>query len=220
MAIIAIDGVAGAGKGTLAAELAKRLGYLHVDTGALYRCATVLILNKNIDPTDEEKVVATVRASKIEAKQIDGKAHYFLDGKDLTTSNSLRTPEVNETVAKISKYPRVRVEIRKAQKNVAKNTNCVIEGRDISTVVFPNADYKFFVVADTQVRALRRQKDYEKQGLVVPFADVVKMIEERDKADMEREASPLVCPKDACVVDNGKNTVEQSITQMLDFIGK
>ena len=220
MKIIAIDGVAGSGKGTLAKELAKRLGYIHLDTGALYRCATVQILNKNINPEDEEAVVKSIKAAKIEAKMIDGSVHYFLNNQDLSLSNSLRTPEVNNTVAKIAKYPRVREQIRKIQKSVASNNNCVVEGRDITTVVFPNANHKFFITADTKVRAIRRQKDYENQGRIVPLEEVEQMIIERDRADEDREASPLVCPPDAHVIDNGKNTVEQSINQMLCFINK
>lgn len=217
MAIIAIDGLAGSGKGTLAKALAKKLRFLHVDTGALYRCATVLVLQQGINPEDEESVVKAVSKAKIEAKQINGEAHYFLNGTDLTSSNSLRTPEVNINVAKISKYPRLRAQIRKAQKSVAKNTNCVVEGRDITTVVFPNAQVKFFIKADTLIRAQRRQKDFEKQGTKVPLSEVIKMIEDRDKEDMEREASPLICPPDAHIIDNGKNTIEQSVNEMLAF---
>jgi len=218
MEIVAIDGVASSGKGTLAKELAKRLSYIHLDTGALYRCATVQILNCKINPEDEEKVVAAVQNSKIEAKLIGGIVHYFLNGKDLSTSNSLRTPEVNNTVAKISKYPRLREQIRSIQRQVAKSGNCVVEGRDITTVVFPNAKYKFFITASTKIRALRRQKDYAAQGIIVPIEEVEKMIIERDMSDEEREESPLICPPDAHVIDNGKNTVEQSINEMLSII--
>ena len=220
MSIIAIDGVAGSGKGTLAKALAKELNYIHLDTGALYRCATVQVLSQNINPEDEENVVKCVSKAKIEARMVDGTEHYFLNNKDLSLTNALRTPEVNNNVAKISKYPRLREQIRKIQRQVASTDNCVIEGRDVTTVVFPNADYKFFITADTKIRAERRQKDYAAQGLNVPLEEVIKMIIERDRADEERETSPLICPPDACVIDNGKNTVQQSIDQMLNFINK
>ena len=220
MKIIAIDGVASSGKGTLAKELAKRLNYVHLDTGALYRCATVQILNEGINPEDEEKIVNSVLNAKIEARMVDGSVHYFLNNKDLSLSNSLRTPEVNNTVAKIAKYPRLREQIRKIQKDVASTNNCVVEGRDITTVVFPNADYKFFITADAKTRAKRRQNDYKNQGIKVPLKEVEQMIIERDLADEEREASPLVCPPDAHIIDNGENTVEQSINQMLSIINK
>ena len=218
MEIIAIDGVAGSGKGTLAKALAKKLGYIHLDTGALYRCATVCVLNSNTNPNDEENVVKLIKNSTIEAKLVDNTEHYFLNGKDLSIANALRTPEVNNNVAKISKYPRLRQQIREIQHQVADSNNCVVEGRDITTVVFPNAKYKFFIVANTKIRAQRRQKDYESQGIIVPLKDVEKMIIERDKADEEREASPLVCPPDAHIIDNGKNTVEQSLNEMLKYI--
>lgn len=219
MKIIAIDGVAGAGKGTLAKALSKQLGYLHLDTGALYRCATVCIINNNIDPTNEKQVTSAVKKAKIEAKLVNGEEHYFLNGQDLSLANTLRTPVVNETVSKIAKFVGVRKHIRKVQQSVAKsNKNIVVEGRDITTVVFPNAFAKFYIVADADIRAQRRQKDFQNQGQNIPFEKVKQMIIDRDRDDMERENSPLVCPPDAKVIDNGKNTVQQSVDQMIAYI--
>lgn len=216
--VIAIDGEAGSGKGTLGAQLAKRLGFLHLDTGALYRCATVLVLESGINPKDEKAVTAIASKAKIEAKLVGETEHYFLNNRDLSLANALRTPEVNNTVSIISPYPRLRELIRSTQHKIASMNNMVIEGRDITTVVFPNADVKFYVTADLHIRAQRRLNDYKKQGISITLKEVEDAIIERDKNDKERENCPLVCAKDAIVIDNGTATIKESVQKMYDIV--
>ena len=215
--VIAIDGTAGAGKGTLAKLLAEKIGFMHVDTGALYRAATVLILNQNINPENEKEVAKALKSAKIEIKSIDNKAHYILNNKDLTNNNILRSTAVNTTVSTISKYKKLRKYIRKLQRKIAKRSNIVMEGRDITTVVFPRAWIKFYIDAPIEIRAQRREKELKAQNNEITNEEVKQMINKRDRDDIERKNSPLICPPDAYEIDN-TGTIEEAIEKMLDII--
>ena len=213
--VIAIDGTAASGKGTLAKSLAKKLGYLHLDTGSIYRAATVHIIKQGINPYDEEAVVSSVKSAIIEAKPSNNETEIYLNGENLTRSNQLRTSKISNTVPIISKYTQLREQVRKIQKSIANTNNVVMEGRDVTTVVFPDAFVKFFITASLDIRAERRMKDLQKSGEDITFEAVKNSIKKRDYDDEHRNHSPLVCPKDAIIIDNGKNTIEESVTQML-----
>ena len=197
--IIAIDGPAGSGKGTIAGFLAKDLGFLNVDTGAMYRSVTLEVLNQGIDLTDTKKIIEVAKSIKIELKDIDGTLHTFLNGKDV--SEEIREPRVNAAVSPVSAIPEVRKIMVEHQRALANNNNIVMEGRDIGSVVFPNADIKLYLEASAEERAKRRYEQNLEKGLEVPYEEVLASIKNRDKIDSSREDSPLTVPENAVIVD-------------------
>lgn len=197
--IIAIDGPAGSGKGTIAGFLAKDLGFLNVDTGAMYRSVTLEVLNQGIDLSDTKKIIEVAKSIKIELKDIDGTLHTFLNGKDV--SEEIREPRVNAAVSPVSAIPEVRKIMVEHQRALANNNNIVMEGRDIGSVVFPNADIKLYLEASAEERAKRRYEQNLEKGLEVPYEEVLASIKNRDKIDSSREDSPLTIPENAVIVD-------------------
>lgn len=197
--IIAIDGPAGSGKGTIAGFLAKDLGFLNVDTGAMYRSVTLEVLNQGIDLADTEKIIEVAKSIKIELKDINGTLHTFLNGKDV--SEEIREPRVNAAVSPVSAIPEVRRIMVEHQRALANNNNIVMEGRDIGSVVFPNADIKLYLEASAEERAKRRYEQNLEKGLEVPYEEVLESIKNRDKIDSSREDSPLTVPENAIIVD-------------------
>lgn len=197
--IIAIDGPAGSGKGTIAGFLAKDLGFLNVDTGAMYRSVTLEVLNQGIDLSDTKKIIEVAKSIKIELKDIDGTLHTFLNGKDV--SEEIREPRVNAAVSPVSAIPEVRKIMVEHQRALANNNNIVMEGRDIGSVVFPNADIKLYLEASAEERAKRRYEQNLEKGLEVPYEEVLASIKNRDKIDSSREDSPLTVPENAVIVD-------------------
>ncbi len=212
--IIAIDGPAGSGKSTSAKMLADLLGYLYVDTGAMYRAITLLAIEKNI-LTDKEKIIESARESKIVLDFIDGKTYVMLNNKDVT--DDIRSIKVNAKVSDVSKISEVReILVDKQREMSEKGRGIVMEGRDIGTVVYPNADVKIFLTASINTRAQRRTKELSDSGVTVSVNDILKNLSERDHIDSNRETSPLVKADDAIEIDTTKVTIKQQVQKILD----
>lgn len=207
--VIAIDGPAASGKSTTARLTAKRLGYLFVDTGAMYRAVTLKVLEHGTDPSDEPAVSRLARETSIRLVQQGGDLRVILDGRDV--SREIRAPEVTRAVSAVSAMKPVRELMVREQRSIGANGGVILEGRDIGTVVFPDADLKIYMVADVQRRAQRRQKDLEQQGRPVVLDELVNEIVQRDKKDAERSISPMRPADDAVVLDTSGLKIEEQV---------
>jgi CMP/dCMP kinase len=212
--LIAIDGPAGSGKSTTARLVARRLGYMYIDTGAMYRAVTLKVLNSNVDPADQSAVVELARASAITLVD-DGEPHVILDGNDV--SDAIRSEDVTRNVSLVSSYPAVRKLMVAKQREIGSTKGCVIDGRDIGTVVFPDADLKFYIVADIMERARRRQEELSGQGEELPIVQVVRELKERDFKDSTRETSPLKKADDAIEIDTTRLTIDEQVEIILNY---
>ena len=214
--IVAIDGPAGSGKSTSAKLVAQHLGYLYVDSGAMYRAITFLAIRSNVLNSNDE-ITKLAEETDIELKFADGKTYVFTNGENIT--DNIRSVEVNENVSIVSKINGVRTPLVEKQKAMS-NINCgiVMEGRDISTVVFPNADVKIFLTASIERRAERRAKEYKEKGIDVDINEIRKNISLRDKIDSTRKLSPLLKDKDAIEIDTSKITIEEQVEKILKII--
>lgn len=210
--IIAIDGPAGSGKSTTAKLLAKKLGYLYIDTGAMYRAVTLFAIKNNI-LNDENKIIELASELDIELKLEDGITKVFVNGKDV--SDEIRSLEVNQNVSPVSKIEGVRKILVEKQKQIGKNGGVVMEGRDITTVVFPNADVKVFLTASIDERARRRALEFAQKGQDVDIEKVKQNILERDRIDSSRSVSPLTKSPDAIEVDTSNLTIEEQVDLIL-----
>ena len=216
---IAIDGPAGAGKSTIAKKLAERLGFVYIDTGAMYRAMAYYYMEKGIDIDDKEAVIAEFDNISIELKYIDGIQHIYLNGEDV--SDLIRTGEVGENASKVSAIAEVRKKLVALQQEIAKSINVVMDGRDIASVVLPDADLKIFLTASVEVRAQRRYKEMLEKGQDVDLATIEEEIRQRDYRDTHRDASPLICVPEAVVVDTSDMTIEEvleHIISLTDFL--
>lgn len=211
--IIAIDGPAGSGKSTTARLVAQRLGYTYIDTGAMYRALTLKVIQSGIDPNDENEIAKLAENTRIELFYRNGDLKVLLDGEDVT--EKIRSPQVTSLVSLVSAHPKVRETMVKKQRELGKNGGVVMDGRDIGTVVFPEADLKIFMKADVKERARRRQKEMESQGFYVELDELIKEIEERDKFDSTREVAPLKKAKDAIEIDTTNLTIEEQVEIVL-----
>jgi CMP/dCMP kinase len=211
--IIAIDGPAGSGKSTTAKYLAAKIGIPYIDSGAMYRATTWKIMQKGIGFTELKRMVGV--AKKIKIRFVGKKV--LADGRDVT--KVIRTPELTKNVVHIAKQPQIRREMVKKQRALGKKEGAVMEGRDIGSVVFPKADYKFYFDADLPTRALRRWKDLQKAGKPMPLAQVKKEIQTRDKTDTERKAGALKVARGAQVLDTSGLTIPQTADKILRIIG-
>lgn len=207
--IIAIDGPAGSGKTTTAKLVADKLGYTHLDTGAMYRAVAEKVLRLGINPADTDAVSRIVDNTTVELKKNSGSLCVYLDGEDV--SARIRTVEVTRAVSAVSSIPAVRQAMVTQQRNMARAGGVVLEGRDIGTVVFPNADVKVFMVAGLEARARRRKEELLQSGSDVQLDALMKEIEERDRKDSTREASPLQKADDAVELDTSTLTIEQQV---------
>lgn len=210
--IIAIDGPAASGKSTTAKQVAAELGYLHIDTGAMYRAMALKVLRRNIPPTDNEKVAALAEETTVRLVSINGKVRVILDGTEV--NDEIRLQDVTNMVSPVSTVQAVRTLMVKEQRAMGRDGGIVLEGRDIGTVVFPNAQLKIFMLADPHERAVRRKKELEAKGVAVGLDALEQEILDRDKIDSEREVSPLRKADDAIEVD----TTNMSIDQQVAFI--
>jgi len=210
---IAIDGPAGAGKTTTARLVAKALGLLHVDTGAMYRAVALAVLRKGVDPADSEAVKKVVEDVRIDQKVINDEVRTYLDGEDV--SNGIRTPEVDKVVSIISAYPFVREKMVELQRKMAQKGGVVIEGRDIGTVVLPDADLKVFMKASPEERARRRLKELELRGIKADFDKILEEIKKRDEMDSTRDYAPLKIPEDAFILDTTNLSIEEQVDLIL-----
>ena len=210
--IIAIDGPAASGKSTTAKLVAKRLGYLHVDTGAMYRAMTLKVIEAGIDPDSAEKISALAKSTRIRLVSKDGENRIELDGADVT--EKIRTSEVTKAVSAVSMVPEVRQLMVHEQREMGKRGAIVLEGRDIGTVVFPNADVKVYMVANPRERAVRRSKELAAKGIAKEVDELEREIAERDVKDSTRAISPLTKAADAVTLD----TTDLSIEEQVEFI--
>lgn len=204
--IIAIDGPAGSGKGTLAKAISKKFNLINIDTGATYRCLALKVLNSNIDIGDEKKIIELSKNINIELRE-DGQV--FMDGDNVT--NKIRSKEVTEIVSPISSIVEVRENLVNIQRKIAEGKDVVMEGRDITTVVFPNAQYKFYLDANIDERAKRRYKEYQEKGVNMSYEEVYKNIRKRDYNDMHKKVGALKRTNDQIYIDSTNLTVEEEL---------
>lgn len=197
---IALDGPSGAGKSTLAKALAKKLGYIYTDTGAMYRAIGLFVSRREILPTDAQAVIAVLPEIKISLKFVDGVQKIFLGNEDV--SGLIRTNEISTYASKVSAIPEVRTFLLDLQRDIAKNNNVIMDGRDIGTVILPHADVKFFVTVSDKERARRRHRELLEKGEVITLEEVERTMAERDREDSTRAVAPAIPAEDAVFLDN------------------
>lgn len=211
---IAIDGPAASGKSTTARLVANELGYIHVDTGAMYRALTLEVLRRNIDLSNEKDIFEVAKQCNIETKQIsDGTIKIMLNGLDVT--NEIRRPEVSNAVSTVSSYKDIRELMVKKQRAIAEKGGVVLEGRDIGTIVYPEAELKIFMYAEVDERAKRRKKELEASGIKIDEKHLLNEIELRDLKDSSRDISPLRKAEDALLLDTTKLKIEEQVNYIL-----
>ncbi|HIT56681.1 MAG TPA: (d)CMP kinase [Candidatus Galloscillospira stercoripullorum] len=214
---IAIDGPSGAGKSTLAKLLASELGYLYVDTGAIYRTVGLCAFRRGIAPEDRAGVVAMLGTFSLDLKHgEDGLQHMYLDGEDV--SEDIRRPEISMYASAVSALPEVREFLMEMQRGLARRQNVIMDGRDIGTVVLPDADLKLFLTASAEDRAQRRYAELREKGIATDFETVLADMATRDKNDASRAAAPLRQAEDAVLVDTTGNTLEESFQMLLKTV--
>ncbi len=216
MISIAIDGPSGSGKSSISKCLAKKLGFVHVDTGALYRTIAYHLCKNNVDYSNTEKVCENLKDIDIKLKFADNNQNVFLNGVNVT--DKIRSVNVSMVSSRISSIPSVRKFLLDLQRNISKENNVVMDGRDIGTVVLPNSEVKIFLTASPEVRAKRRYNQLAANNTEINFSDVLKSINDRDFNDMHREISPLKISDDATVFDNSYLTFDQTINSILKII--
>ncbi|MBO5343815.1 MAG: (d)CMP kinase [Ruminococcus sp.] len=210
---IAIDGPAGAGKSTIAKMVSAEMGYIYVDTGAMYRAVALYLTENNIPDEDIEKYIGDVDVS---LKFIDGVQRVYLGDRDV--SELIRTPEISMAASRTSAIPAVRARLFDLQQKLARENNIIMDGRDIGTVVLPNADVKIFLTASAEERANRRYKELSEKPDCPPYEEILKDIIQRDYNDMNRETAPLKQAEDAVLVDTTELTLEQSAARITEII--
>lgn len=212
---VAIDGPAGAGKSTIAKAAAKELGFIYVDTGALYRAVAYnAVKNGVID--DEQGIISMLDDTKVELKYVEGVQSVYLNGEDV--SGFIRTPEISMGASKVSAIPQVREFLLNLQREIAKTNNVIMDGRDIATVVLPDAEVKIFLFASPECRAERRYKELVEKGENVSFDDVLKDVNQRDHQDSHREIAPLKPSEESIMADTSELTLQESIDLIVNTI--
>ena len=214
--VITLDGPSGTGKSTLAKLIAKELGFKFLNTGMIYRSICYYFLVNGIMPENTSSINNELQNLKVEISFEESNQHIKINGLDCTPYVSSK--EVQEYVSVYSQILKIRKVVLNVQRSFAMDNDIVIEGRDIGSEVFPNADYKFYVECDITIRAKRRYEDLVKNGQNTTLEDVIKSLENRDYLDKTREFSPLIKPADAHVIDTSTNTIEQSLTEILSYI--
>lgn len=216
--IIAIDGPAGSGKGTITKRVANKIGFLRLDTGALYRCLTLEVIRNKIEINDIQKMVDIVRNMKIEFvpnEDMNELDYVFLNKENVT--KEIRSNEVNNIISVISSIKEVRNEMLHIQRGIAKEKDTIMEGRDIGTVIFPNADLKIYLNADIEERARRRYKENIEKGITTNYEEVLQILKNRDKIDMEREVAPLKKAEDAIEIDSTNMSIEEVVDKVVEL---
>ena len=215
--VITIDGAAGVGKTSTAKEIAKRLGYQYFDTGAMYRAVTLFFMQKNVDLESDSQITESLDTIKLNIDfSSESEMQIFLDEENI--SLKIRSQEVTSKVSAVSALKDVREMMVKIQRSFTENGNFVVEGRDIGTVVFPDAKYKFYLQADYDIRAKRRLADFEKINEAKNINVIKEDLEKRDKYDSTRKLSPLKKPKDAIIIDTTLCSFEEQVDQILKHI--
>ena len=213
---IAIDGPAGAGKSTIAKAVALELGYVYIDTGAMYRAVGLFCLDQAIALTDEARVSEAVRDIDITiAYDEEGAQQVFLNGANVSTR--IRTQQVGDAASTVSQYPAVREKMVKLQQSLAEHTSVVMDGRDIASKVLPNADTKIYLTASVEERARRRANELREKGELCDIAEVEAEIRARDDRDMHRQHSPLIQVPEAVLVDSSTLTIDETIDRILEI---
>lgn len=218
MVSVAIDGPAGAGKSTLARRLAAELGYIYVDTGAMFRTIGLYALRAGKDPKDNEAVNALLPEISLKFAFIGGEQHIYLNGEDVSTA--IRTEEVGMAASAVGANPEVRAFLLGMQRDMAKTQDVLMDGRDIGTVVLPDATVKIFLTASPEARATRRWKEYQQKGVEVSYEEVLADVRQRDYQDTHRAAAPLKQAEDAVLLDTSALDFEQSLDAMKQIIAK
>ena len=214
---VAIDGPAGAGKSTIARKAAAELGFIYVDTGALYRTVALNALRSGVkDTKNAEEVIPTLKNAEVSLKFIDGEQHVFLRDEDVSTD--IRQNEVSMAASNVSSIPEVRAFLFDLQRNIAKNNDCIMDGRDIGTVVLPDAKVKIFLTASPEARAKRRYDELLEKGMDVKYEDVLADMIKRDYDDSHRAIAPLKQADDAVLADTSDITLEESIALIIKII--
>lgn len=213
---VAIDGPAGAGKSTIARTAAQTLGYIYVDTGALYRAVGVYSLRRGFDTKNADTVADTLSDICVELKFIGGVQHVFLNGEDV--SEEIRTPEASMAASDVSAVPAVRQFLFDLQRNIAKQNDCIMDGRDIGTVVLPQAEVKIFLTASPEARAMRRYRELQAKGAADTFEEVLADLKQRDYNDSHRAVAPLKPAGDSVLVDTTALNLEASVEKVIAVI--
>ena len=214
--IIAIDGPAGSGKSTVSKLIAKKLNILYIDTGAMYRALTLKAMRAKLDFEDKDALAKLARSTNIDLKEGAGPLKVFLDGEDV--SRLIRTPELTNNVKYIARVPEVRQEMVKLQRAIGERSGAVLEGRDIGTVVFPDADRKFYLDAHADERSRRRHKELTESGLKIGLDQIRKDVVERDESDMKRSVGALKKADGAVVIDTTDLSVDEVVEKILSCI--
>ena len=215
---IAIDGPAGAGKSTVAKRIAEIMHLTYVDTGAMYRALGLKAVRNGIDPGDAEAVAPILTDTTVTFIKINGEQHVVLDGEDV--NELIRTEEISHAASVISTLPEVRQKLVDLQREIARSTDTVMDGRDIGTVVLPNTPYKFYVTASAEVRAKRRFVEYQKKGILgdMTYEDVLNEVKTRDERDMNREFSPLRPAENAVIIDTSEMSIDEAVDAVIEDI--
>jgi CMP/dCMP kinase len=218
--IVAIDGPAGSGKSTTAKLVGTKMNFLYIDTGAMYRAMALKVKQKEIDFTDRQNIISLLNATGIEQiiDQDTGDTKTYLDGFDV--SSEIRTPEISKGVTSVCEISEVRSKLVELQREMSRKGNVILDGRDIGTVVFPNADLKFFMIADIGIRAERRLKELKEKGIEVSLQEVKEDIERRDNSDSSRLNSPLRPAFDSIFIDTSKLSIEEQAELIIEYIKK
>ena len=213
---IAIDGPSGSGKSTLSKLAAKNMGYIYVDTGAMYRTIGLYVYRNNIPIDDQERIISSLSMIQIDIKYYDGEQLIFLNGEDV--SKEIRNHIISSYASAVAKIPGVRDFLLKYQQKLASKNNVIMDGRDIGTVVLPNADVKIFLTASSEIRAKRRYNELIERGQMIDFNQLLKDIEARDYQDSHREVAPLIPSAESVIIDTSDLTFEQSLSKIIAVI--
>ncbi|MBQ8743389.1 MAG: (d)CMP kinase [Clostridia bacterium] len=213
---IAIDGPSGSGKSTLAKNLAAKLGFVYVDTGALYRTVGLYVYRKGIDPHSAHEVISSLTDISVSIRYINSEQRTFLGDEDV--SRDIRLPEISMYASAVSAIPEVREFLLSAQKDIIAKSNVIMDGRDIGTVIMPDADVKLFLISNNEARAARRYEELLAKGVETTYESVLSDLEKRDKNDSSRSVAPLIPAHDAIFIDNSEFTPEQTFSHALEII--
>jgi cytidylate kinase len=216
--VIAIDGPAGSGKSTTAKLVSKKLGFVYLDTGAMYRAITLKALRKKISPKDEEKLTQIAQNSNLDLREEEGVSKVYLDEEDIT--ESIREPSINRIVSDISVHKKLRAVLVAKQKELGEKHNLVAEGRDTTTVVFPQATLKVYLDCDIKERAKRRMLELQAKGIQTTLDEQIHELSSRDKIDSQRETSPLKLDPEAVIVDTTDLTIEGQVKKVIESYNK
>jgi CMP/dCMP kinase len=214
--IVAIDGPSGAGKSTLAKRLARELGFIYMDTGAMYRALALKVLREGVDLTDDAAMARLIESTTVDLQPVNGALRVLLDGTDVATE--IRTPQVSQMASKASALPAVRARLLELQREMGRRGSVVAEGRDIGTVIFPGAEVKVFLQASAAERARRRFAELRAAGQAVKLDETLREIEERDQRDSMRDLAPLRQAEDAVLIDSSSMDADQVMAQVLEHI--